>query len=76
MAKPDDRSNNPERLKEMIDETLQNRNEAHDYEKAHDEEMSQEQKQQIESKNERREQAVEGFREELKDEVHDQQKHQ
>lgn len=73
MPKPDDRSDNPEKLKEMIDNTLENLNDAEDYLKAHEEQMSEETKQQIREKNERREQAIEGFREELKDEVDDQQ---
>lgn len=73
--KPDDRSNNPERLENAIGHTLQNMNEARDFEKAHSEELSQEDKQQIEEKNARRERAIEGMREEIKDEVSDQQNH-
>lgn len=71
--KPDNRSDNPEKLKEMIDNTLENLHDAEDYLKAHEEQMSEETKQQIREKNKRREQAIEGFREELKDEVDDQQ---
>lgn len=70
--KPDDRSDNPEKLKKMIDNTLDNMNDAEDYLKAHEEQMSEETKQQIRDKNKRREAAIEGFREELKDEVEDQ----
>lgn len=70
--KPDDRSNNPERLERMIGNTLQNLNEAEDYLEAHEEEMSAEAKQQIREKNQRREESIQGFREELKDEVAEQ----
>ncbi|WP_158737419.1 small acid-soluble spore protein Tlp [Alteribacillus sp. YIM 98480] len=73
--KPDDRSNNAERIENNIGHTLQNMNEARDFEKAHAEELSQEDKQQIEEKNQRRERAIEGMREEIKDEVNDQQNH-
>ncbi|MFB4165267.1 small acid-soluble spore protein Tlp [Alteribacillus sp. JSM 102045] len=75
LAKPDDRSNNAERIENNIGHTLQNMNEARDFEKAHSEELSQEEKQQIEEKNQRRERAIEGMREEIKDEVNDQQNH-
>lgn len=71
MPKPDDRSNNPERIERAIGNTLQNMNEAEDYLKAHADDMSEEQKQQIKEKNKRREESIEGFREELKDEVND-----
>ncbi|QDI92585.1 small acid-soluble spore protein Tlp [Salicibibacter halophilus] len=72
MAKPDDRSDNPERIERNIGHTMQNRNEAEDYLKAHADEMSEEQKQQIEEKNERREESIEAMRDEIKDEVRDQ----
>lgn len=71
MAKPDDRSDNVEKLDHMIGETLQNKNEARDYLKAHADEMSEEQKRQIKEKNRRREEAVEGFRQEIQDEATD-----
>ncbi|WP_090398690.1 small acid-soluble spore protein Tlp [Natribacillus halophilus] len=72
MAKPDDRSDNPERIERNIGHTLQNHNEAEDYLKAHDEELSEEEKQQIEEKNERREESIEAMRDEIEDEVQDQ----
>ncbi|SFP84703.1 small acid-soluble spore protein Tlp [Salibacterium halotolerans] len=71
MAKPDDRSNNAERIENTIGHTLQNRNEARDYEKAHAEELSEEEKQQIEEKNERREESIEGLQQEIQDEAED-----
>ncbi|MDQ0300048.1 small acid-soluble spore protein (thioredoxin-like protein) [Salibacterium salarium] len=70
--KPDDRSNNPERIENTIGHTLQNMDEARDFEKAHSEELSEEEKQQIEAKNQRREESIDGMRQEIKDEVNDQ----
>ncbi|MFM1655081.1 small acid-soluble spore protein Tlp [Brevibacillus sp. B_LB10_24] len=69
MAKPDDRSDNVEKLQEMVQNTMENMREARDYLKAHGEEMSQADKADIEAKNQRREESVEGFREEIRDEA-------
>ncbi|SDH92845.1 small acid-soluble spore protein (thioredoxin-like protein) [Alteribacillus persepolensis] len=71
--KPDDRSNNAERIENNIGHTMQNLNEARDFAKAHADELSETDKRRIEEKNQRRERAIEGMREEIKDEVHDQQ---
>lgn len=68
MAKPDDRSDNVEKISKNIGHTLQNIDEARDYVKAHGEEMSEEEKRQIREKNQRRESSIEGLREEIKDE--------
>ncbi len=68
MAKPDDRSNNKERIEKNIGHTLQNMDEANDYVKAHSEEMSQEEMNQIQEKNQRREDSIESLREEIKNE--------
>lgn len=76
MPKPDDRSNNPERIEDNIWDTAQNMNEARDYVNAHGHEMSEQQKQQIKEKNQRREESIEGLRNELQDEVNDQQHNQ
>ncbi|RYL93373.1 small acid-soluble spore protein Tlp [Sporolactobacillus sp. THM7-4] len=73
--KPDDRSDNQERIENIIGHTLQNMDEANDYVKAHGEEMSEEEKQQIREKNQRREQSIEGLREEIKDEAAYQKSH-
>ncbi|WP_054703431.1 small acid-soluble spore protein Tlp [Bacillus sp. JCM 19041] len=73
MAKPDDRSNNPERIENAIGHTLQNMDEARDFEKAHSEELSADDKQQIDQKNQRREESIDSLRSELKDEVAHQQ---
>ncbi|MCL1632728.1 small acid-soluble spore protein Tlp [Sporolactobacillus sp. CPB3-1] len=69
MAKPDDRSDNWEKIGHNIGNTLQNMNETSDYIKAHDEEISEDEKQQLLEKNKRREESVKGLREEIKDEA-------
>lgn len=76
MPKPDDRSNNPERIEDNIGHTLQNMDEARDYVNAHEDDMSEQQKQQIKEKNQRREESIDSLRNELKDEVKDQQHNQ
>ncbi|GGB31125.1 small acid-soluble spore protein Tlp [Virgibacillus dakarensis] len=67
--KPDDRSDNVEKLQSMVQDTIQN------IEKAHDtmEFSSDEEREKIKEKNKRREEAIEGMRQEIKDEAHDQQ---
>ncbi|EST10870.1 small acid-soluble spore protein Tlp [Sporolactobacillus laevolacticus] len=69
MAKPDDRSDNMEKIAKNIGHTLKNMDEANDFVKAHGNEMSEEEKQQIQEKNQRREQSIEGLRDEIKDEA-------
>lgn len=69
MAKPDDRSDNAEKLQKMIHDTQENLREARDFYKAHERDMSDETKQQIKEKNQRREDSISSFRGELKDEV-------
>lgn len=71
MAKPDDRSDNVEKLENMIGHTMENMDDARDYLKAHSEELSEEQKRQIKEKNRRREESIEGFRNEIEDEASD-----
>lgn len=69
MAKPDDRSDNVERIAHAIDNTMENMREAEDYVKAHADEMDPRDKADIEAKNQRRNEAIQGFREEIKDEA-------
>lgn len=69
MAKPDDRSDNMKKIADNIGHTLKNMDEANDYLKAHDSQISEEVKQQIHEKNQRREQSLEGLREEIRDEA-------
>lgn len=62
--KPDDRSDNVEKLQDMVHDTIENYREA-------EERMDwapEQEKKQIRRKNERREEAIEGFRDEIKDE--------
>lgn len=70
MAKPDDRSDNVERLEESIDQTLDRAGDTRDYLNAHEDEIGPEQRQDLAEKNDRREEAVEGFRAEIADEAH------
>lgn len=69
MAKPDDRSDNVEKLQNAISNTMENMREGEDFVKAHEGEMRAEDKQDIKAKNQRREQAIEGFRDEIRDEA-------
>lgn len=68
--KPDDRSDNVEKLQQMVHDTIENMEAA--------EESMQfaegEHKRQIERKNERRRESIEGMREEIKDEAAQQNK--
>ncbi len=67
MAKPDNRSNNVERLEQMVNNTIENLEEAH--KTLQNEDMKKEEREAIESKNERREQSIENFQSEIKDEM-------
>lgn len=62
---PDDRSDNVEKLEQMIHDTYENIAEAEE----HLQWASGEDRENIIAKNERRRRAIEGFREEIKDEV-------
>ncbi|MFD2045755.1 small acid-soluble spore protein Tlp [Ornithinibacillus salinisoli] len=62
--KPDDRSDNVEKLQEMVQDTIQNLEAAHDTMQF----ATGEEKEQIQAKNKRREEAIEGMRSEIKDE--------
>lgn len=73
MAKPDDRSDNVQKLNKSIQNTVSNFREGQKYLTEFSEELSSEKKQQIEKKNAKRLNAIDGFREEVKDEQADQQ---
>lgn len=62
---PDDRSDNVDKMQEMIHDTLENIDEAED----RMEWASNHEQQQIKDKNKRRKEAIEGFRNEIKDEI-------
>jgi small acid-soluble spore protein (thioredoxin-like protein) len=67
---PDDRSDNVEKLQEMIHDTIENMERAEESMAYTD---SEEQLEKIKAKNERRRQSLEGYRNEIRDEVSDQQ---
>ncbi|UOF89255.1 small acid-soluble spore protein Tlp [Fodinisporobacter ferrooxydans] len=69
MAKPDDRSDNVEKLQQMIDNTMENMRDTRDYLKAHKSEIRADERTDLIEKNERREESIEGFRSEIQDEV-------
>ncbi|RBW71092.1 small acid-soluble spore protein Tlp [Bacillus taeanensis] len=66
--KPDDRSDNVEKLQEMVDNTLENIEAAEETLQFADGE----EKQQIINKNKRREESIQAMRNEIKDEYRDQ----
>jgi small acid-soluble spore protein (thioredoxin-like protein) len=63
---PDDRSDNVEKLQSMIHHTIENMEEAEEAMEF----SSAEDRTQIEAKNERRREAIDGFRSEIRDEAH------
>ncbi|MBS4199085.1 small acid-soluble spore protein Tlp [Bacillus sp. FJAT-49732] len=63
--KPDDRSDNVEKLQEMVHNTIENMEEA----ESTMEFSSSEDQEHIKAKNERRRESIEGMREEIKDEA-------
>ncbi|MGZ4162223.1 MAG: small acid-soluble spore protein Tlp [Neobacillus sp.] len=65
--KPDDRSDNVEKLQSMIQNTEENIRKAEESLQFTD---SEQQRQQIEAKNERREESLNSFRSEVQDEAH------
>ncbi len=68
MAKPDDRSDNAEKLERMAQQTAENLEEAEQYLDEHASEISAMEKQDITAKNERRRSSISGFQEEAQDE--------
>ncbi|SHF54083.1 small acid-soluble spore protein Tlp [Ornithinibacillus halophilus] len=66
--KPDDRSDNVEKLQNMVQNTIENVEAAHETMRF----ASGEEKEQIKAKNKRREEAIDGFRQEIKDEYNNQ----
>ncbi|MEI7024334.1 small acid-soluble spore protein Tlp [Paenibacillus sp. y28] len=73
MAKPDNRADNVAKLKDSIDNTLANLNEAKDYLDEHADEISSQELSAIQDKNARRKESIEGFRSEIADEAQAQQ---
>ncbi|MGN7299494.1 small acid-soluble spore protein Tlp [Fredinandcohnia aciditolerans] len=64
-SKPDDRSDNVERLQDMVQNTIENIEESHDAMQF----SNGEERQRIQAKNERREESIAAMREEIKDEA-------
>lgn len=73
MEKPDDRSDNVQKLNTSIQNTIENFREGQDYLDEHADEITGEEIKQIEKKNSKRLSAIEGFRAEVQDEQADQQ---
>ncbi len=70
MSNPDDRRDNVEKIQRHIENTQTNIREARDELRAHGHEMNEQDRQNIEDKNARRRDAIEGFRKEILDEAH------
>ncbi len=64
-AKPDDRSDNAEKLQSMIQDTLNNIDESEET----IEFVSEHERENIKKKNEKRREAIDGYRDEIKDEA-------
>jgi small acid-soluble spore protein (thioredoxin-like protein) len=71
LAKPDDRSDNIRKLQGMTQDTIQNIQAAE--ESLENQDMTNEQRRAIKAKNERREESINSFREEIRDEYDDSQ---
>ncbi|QOT00093.1 small acid-soluble spore protein Tlp [Brevibacterium sp. JNUCC-42] len=69
MAKPDDRSDNVAKLKQMIENTQQNISETKDYLQSHENEISNNERTNLENKNGRREESLDAFSSEIEDEL-------
>lgn len=69
MAKPDDRSDNVEKLQEMTQNTIDNLEESEDYLDEHADEIGSEEAGALSEKNENRRQSIQGFRSEISDEA-------
>ena len=71
MAKPDDRSDNVKKQQKIVQNTIENLEEAEDYLNEHADELAPQESENIRKKNERRRQAIAGLRNEIKDEARD-----
>ncbi|AHV98265.1 small acid-soluble spore protein Tlp [Paenibacillus sabinae] len=72
--KPDNREDNVAHLQNNIENTIRNYRETEEYLNEHRDEISSAEKNQLQDKNERRLNSIEGFREEVKDEARNQNK--
>jgi len=71
MAKPDDRSDNAEKIQNMIGNTIDNLEESEDYLDEHADEIAPQDREALERNNRNRRQSLKGFRNELPDESSD-----
>jgi small acid-soluble spore protein (thioredoxin-like protein) len=69
MAKPDDRSDNVDKLQEMVQNTIGNLEESEEYLNEFADQLPEQEKQAIHDNNENRRASIEGMREEIKDEA-------
>lgn len=69
MAKPDDRSDNVEKLQEAVQNTIDNLEESEEYLEEHSEELSPDESEALNAKNENRREAISGLRNEIRDEA-------
>lgn len=67
MAKPDNRYNNAERLEQMVNNTIENLEEAH--KTLQNDDLNKTDREAIEAKNARREQSIDSFKAEIEDEI-------
>lgn len=68
MAKPDDRSDNAEKIQDMIGNTIDNLEESEDYLDEHADEIAPQEQEAIKRNNRNRRQSLKGFRNEIRDE--------
>lgn len=68
MAKPDDRSDNAQKLSKMASDTRERLAESQAYLEEHADEISAVEKSNLEQKNQRRKESIEAFQEEIQDE--------
>lgn len=71
MAKPDDRSDNVEKIQEHIDNTIENLEESEEYLAAHADDITEKQERAIRNNNENRRESLPGMRDEIRDEATD-----
>jgi len=69
MAKPDDRSDNVEKLQDAVQNTIENLEESEHYLDEHAAELSPEESDTLNEKNERRREAISSLRGEIQDEA-------
>ncbi len=69
MAKPDDRSDNVEKLQEMVQNTIDNLEESEAYLDEHADEIAPQEREAIQENNDNRQQSIRGFRGEIRDEA-------